>query len=180
MIIELATGSAAERRIQSMLQELMEQHDLRPWSFTEHLRIDERAYPHSHPVLTLSCGHDDPLDLLAAFVHEQLHWYEEAHAAARDQAIEATRALYPDVPADRPEGSGTESSTRLHLLVCTLELDVLRRILGEPAARAIVERLSRHHYRWVYREVLVNEPRLTTLMRDAGFFPPGSGSGART
>jgi hypothetical protein len=84
-------------------------------------------------VLTLSTEHaDDALQLLAGYVHEQLHWYEEAYAEARDRAIEATRGPYPVVPVERPEGCGDEESTRLHLLVCCLEL---RRSSSSSASR---------------------------------------------
>jgi hypothetical protein len=42
--------------------------------------IKERAIPHSHPVLTLNTRNLDSDDqLLSAFLHEQLHWYLDAH-----------------------------------------------------------------------------------------------------
>jgi hypothetical protein len=49
---------------------------------------------------------------LAEFVHEQLHWFEETHADARDDAIEETKQLYPVVPIARPDGAGSEVSIR--------------------------------------------------------------------
>ena len=45
--------------------------------------IDEHAIPHSDPVLTLHTRylHDDD-GLVSAFLHEQMHWYVDAHAEA--------------------------------------------------------------------------------------------------
>ncbi|HTI42964.1 MAG TPA: hypothetical protein VL693_14150 [Vicinamibacterales bacterium] len=70
-----------------------------PWLFTRRVLIDERAIPHSHPVLTVGYGdHDDDNLLLSNFVHEQLHWWLVAHQAATDAAIVELRQLFPGMP----------------------------------------------------------------------------------
>src|SRR5436309_15051543 len=72
--IELAHGSAAEVRTADQLQRLLERFNVEPWLFTRRVMIDERAIPHSHPVLTLHTRHLDRDDvLLSTFVHEQHH-----------------------------------------------------------------------------------------------------------
>jgi hypothetical protein len=170
--IQLAHSSAAERRICARLRELLRRKDLAPWTWTTELTVDERSYPHSHPRLTLNtaCGEDDEL-LLATFVHEQLHWFEESRAEARDRAIEATRTPFPEVPTQRPAGAGSENSTRLHLLVCQLEFEALCRLLGPDPARETIERLSRHHYGWVYRTVLTQGGVLRRLLKEHDLWP---------
>ena len=51
-------------------------------------RIETGVIPHSHPVLTLNTQYIDRDTLqIATFVHEQLHWFFDAHAAATDSAI---------------------------------------------------------------------------------------------
>lgn len=159
--ISVAHGSGIECRARATLTALLAAYDLRPFFYTTDVVIDGTAVPHSHPRLTLGTGHaDEPRFLLAEFVHEQLHWFEEAHAARRDAAIADSKALYPIVPVDRPEGCGSEDSTRLHLLVCHWEYQALKRLLGEAAGRDVIEALSRHHYKWVYRRVLDDEARI--------------------
>ena len=176
--VRVRHGSAAELRTRSVLLGLLDSFDLAPWTFTDELVIDDHGWPHSHPVLTLDvAAADDPELLLAAFVHEQLHWFEEQHAQRRDAFVGATVEHYPDVPNARPEGAGDEASTRLHLLVCHLELRVLATVLGPVAARRLVTRLSEHHYRWIYRTVLQDRATLTGMVKRHGLVPAGLASG---
>jgi hypothetical protein len=94
--------------------------------------IDERAIPHSHPVLTLHTRHlqDDEL-FLSTFVHEQFHWFLVQNEKDRDDAIKELRALFPTVPSRGPEGAQDENSTYLHLLDCYLEYRAVQQLLGE-------------------------------------------------
>ena len=59
-----------------MLEQLLEQYDLSPFTFARLARIDAKATPHSHPVLTLSTRFMvRTLDgVIADYLHEQLHW----------------------------------------------------------------------------------------------------------
>ena len=72
-VVRVRHDTAAEQRTRSALLDLLSTFDLAPWTFTDELVIDEQAWPHSHPVLTLdAAGADDPEMLLAAFVHERV------------------------------------------------------------------------------------------------------------
>jgi hypothetical protein len=170
--IVLRNGTPAEARMRSTLSRLFARYDLAAWTFTRRIEIDETAMPHSHPVLTLNADwSDDEGMALAELVHEQLHWFEEKHADRRDRAILETTRHYPFVPTRRPEGAGDETSTRLHLLVCYLEYQALKLLLGDAAARVQIEALSRHHYCWVYRTVLADEPGLARIIQTHGLVP---------
>ena len=170
--IVLKNGTPAEERMRTVLWKLCADYDLSGWMFTRSIVVDENAIPHSHPVLTVNVEneHDEQM-ALAELVHEQLHWFEEEHAEDRDRAIEETNLYYRSVPSARPEGAGDEMSTRLHLLVCYLEFQVLRLLLGEPAARQKIQALSRHHYCWVYRTVLTDEATLAQIVRKHDLLP---------
>ncbi|KYF53630.1 hypothetical protein BE08_23985 [Sorangium cellulosum] len=170
--ITLRHGTPAEVGVQRLLSELLAKYDLTDWIFTEDVLVDEDAFPHSHPVLTLGTGNgSDELLCLAELVHEQLHWFEEERAEARDRAIEATVLHWPEVPSARPEGAGSESSTRLHLLVCYLEYQAMKLLVGERAARQTMTALAGHHYRWVYRTVLSEEQTIGALVARHGLLP---------
>jgi len=172
MNVTLANGTPAEGRMRDLLSELLLAHPLDGWIFTDRIRIAEGANPHSHPVLTMNTAHTaDSRMALAEFLHEQLHWFEEAHVEQRDRFIEATGLRYPEVPAARPEGAGDETSTRLHLLVCHLEHQALASLIGAEAARATVQRLSAHHYSWVYRTILKDAASIDDLARRHGLIP---------
>jgi hypothetical protein len=153
--IQLRNNSERETRTEAILRAIESKYDLQQWLYTDRVTIDEADMPHSHPVLTLGTAHSDnePM-LLAELLHEQLHWFEEERAPDRDRAMADLAKLYPAVPHARPEGAGSEGSTRLHLLVCFLEYEALVQLLGTEAAVSIVEQIGRHHYGWVYRTVL--------------------------
>lgn len=168
----LEGGTPAECRMEVCLADLLQAHDLDGWIYTSVIRIAENDMPHSHPVLTMNTAYSDDKTLaLAEFLHEQLHWFEEERAEARDRFIEATRLRYPEVPAARPEGSGEESSTRLHLLVCHLEHQALASLIGGDEARGVMQRMSAHHYNWVYRTILEDKSAIADLVRTYELIP---------
>jgi hypothetical protein len=170
--VQLRHDSADERRTRDALEWLAERHDLGPWTWTDQMVVDERARPHSHPVLTLNTEHADDADLLlAGYLHEQLHWFEELHAYQRDAALAEVAAAYPAVPSARPNGAGSAASTRLHLLVCHFEHEALRALLGAAPGDTVTNRLARHHYRWVYHQVMQDRLALADLAARHGLVP---------
>lgn len=168
--ITLVHGSAAEARTRTALRALVRRHELEPWVFTRDVAIDESAVPHSHPVLTINTDYRGD-QLLATFIHEQLHWFEESVVEARDRAIEETRGPFPEVPSQPPDGASDEVSTRLHLIVCHLEYRAMQQLVGEKRAHATLA--AWRHYRWVYRTVLSEPQAIASLVERCGLIPPG-------
>jgi hypothetical protein len=167
--IKLATGTPLEQRGREQLERILAKWDLSRWLFTRTVQIQSRVIPHSHPVLTLNTQYvDDDTRQLATFLHEQLHWF-----LADDRpngAIAALERLYPKVPESLPEGANGRRSTYLHLLVCTLEFDAVRSLLGEEAARKMLNAYD--HYTWVYKEVLERPEPIRKVLRAHGFDAP--------
>jgi hypothetical protein len=154
--IRLAADSAAERSTRADLEGILAAYDLTPWTFTTDVLIDAATrIPHSHPVLTLTTR-DRGDQLLAAYLHEQLHWHASRHFDAVRGLIGGVLATrYESVPVGFPDGCRDEFSTYLHLFVCWQELDALRHVLGVEAAEELVRQCARvGHYRWVYATVL--------------------------
>ena len=153
--ISLKNNTPGEAKTKAQLERLIAANDLTKWTFTRKVEIDEKAIPHSHPVLTISARHikDDEL-LLSTYVHEQIHWHLVNLSKETDEAIKELRALFPKVPAGGPEGARDENSTYLHLLVCYLEYRADRELMGELKAKQVIEFWSTDHYTWVYRTVL--------------------------
>ena len=76
---QLQQNSEREQKTKVQMERLLETYDLRKWTFTEKVIIDEQSTPHSHPVLTLHTRHLNSDDqLLSTYVHEQLHWWLNA------------------------------------------------------------------------------------------------------
>ncbi|HKB13247.1 MAG TPA: hypothetical protein VKD69_21430 [Vicinamibacterales bacterium] len=163
--IALKQGSVPEAQTKEQLLRLLKTYDVSRWIFTKSIVIDERAIPHSHPVLTLHARHlqDDEL-LLSTFVHEQFHWFLVQNEKERDEAIKELRAVFPTVPARGPEGAQDENSTYLHLLDCYLEYRAVQQLLGELKTRQVMEFWATDHYTWVYRTVLERPGDIAAVM----------------
>ena len=153
--ISLKNNSREEDQTRDQLQRLLKTYDLSKWIFTKSILIDEKAIPHSHPILTLHTRHlkDDDL-LLSTFVHEQLHWFLVQKDKETNEAMKDLRALFPKVPVGLPDGAADEESTYLHLLVIYLEYRADREILGELRAKQVMDFWSGDHYTWAYKTVL--------------------------
>ncbi|HEX3232473.1 MAG TPA: hypothetical protein VHQ95_26065, partial [Pyrinomonadaceae bacterium] len=110
--ISLKNSTPQESQTRDQLQRLVKTYDLSMWIFTRSVLIDEKAIPHSHPILTLNTRHlkDDDL-LLSTFVHEQLHWFLVQKDKETKEATKDLRALFPKVPVSLPEGAADEEST---------------------------------------------------------------------
>ncbi len=162
--IVLASGTPLEERGREQLQRLLTTFDLSRWFFTRVVRIQSRVIPHSHPVLTLNTQYvDDDTAQVATFVHEQIHWFVARNQSATDSAMAALSAIYPQVPSGPPLGARDLQSTYLHLLVCLLEYDAMRELVGQEAARRVLARWR--HYTWVYHEVLERPEPIRRVLR---------------
>jgi hypothetical protein len=170
--VTLKTGSRAEAQTREQLQRLLRTYDLSQWTFTKSIVIDEKAIPHSHPVLTLSTRHlrDDEL-LLSTMVHEQLHWFLVQRQKDTDAAIKELRNMFPTVPARPPEDAQDEQSTYLHLLVCYLEYRADQQLLGELKTRQVMEFWATDHYTWVYRTVLERTRDIAAILTKDKLIP---------
>jgi hypothetical protein len=171
--ITLAHNSPLEAQTKQQLDRLLKQYDLRRWYFTHAVVIDERAIPHSHPVLTLHTRHlkDDELTV-SAFVHEQLHWWLDAHEDETKAAVEELRALFPKVPVGGMEGGDTETSTYEHLLVCFLEQNADLQLLGELRTHEVMEFWATDHYTWIYKTVLERGSDIRAIILKHNLVPP--------
>jgi hypothetical protein len=175
--ITLKQGSKEEEQTKAQLQRLIKSYDVSKWIFTRTVQIDEKAIPHSHPVLTMSTRHlkDDEL-LLSTFVHEQIHWFLTQNHKSTEEAKKELRGLFPKVPVSFPEGASDEESTYLHLIVVYLEYRAGRELLGELKARQVMEFWAADHYTWVYKTVL-ERPRDIGVIAFKYKLVPGAGRG---
>jgi catechol 2,3-dioxygenase-like lactoylglutathione lyase family enzyme len=155
--IDLINDSATERTTRDQLVELFERHDLSPFEFTEVVRIEDGAVPHSHPVLTLSTRSPNESALLSTYLHEQLHWFSSG-CASPDGEAELFRR-YPD----------EEIGTYIHLHVCWLELDALARYMPRDEVQRFL--LSKPYYQDIYRRVVDDDAALGEMYRRYGMVP---------
>lgn len=166
-VVTITTAHATPRETQTraLLERILERYDLRDVTFTRQIAIEERSINHAFPVLTLNVRFADAEDdLLASYVHEQLHWHLRDRAAEMQRAVAALRRAYPSVPVGLPEGAETEYSTYGHLIDCYLESQMVRRLIGPERTAAAIARKG--HYTWIYETIRRDEPQIAALVRD--------------
>ena len=178
--IELAHDSMEERAAKEQLERLFVQYDLSRWIFTKTVRIEQGVRPHSHPVLTLNTrGLGNDGRALASFLHEQIHWFLADRSRNTSKTMEAMRKAYPTAPDGLITGGANNSnSTYLHLIVCELEFESIRSLLGNEAASAVIrEQIALGQtglgYYWIYQTVLDDQAKLSALIRQNGLALPG-------
>jgi hypothetical protein len=172
--IELKNGSKTESLTKAQLEKLLSAYDLSKYTFTRNVLIEDKAVPHSNPVLTLNTRYLDSDDkLLTAYIHEQLHWYLDARTGDTQQAETALRKLYPKVPVGYPNGAKDEESTYLHLIDCYLELKADQNILGRERAAALLHFLENDHYRWIYQTIERDNSAIGAVVERAHLSPEG-------
>ncbi|HYP29399.1 MAG TPA: hypothetical protein VE262_21995 [Blastocatellia bacterium] len=168
--ISLKSGSEKENQKKAQIERLLKQYDLSKWLFTKSVLIDEQTgIPHSHPVLTLNADElDDDPRTLATFIHEQIHWFGDANRAGVEKAIEELKMMYPQAPGGPPEGARNSYSTYLHLIVCYLEYQGMKELVGNEKAKQVIEASSKRFYKWIYRTVLSDEAKLRAVVEKHG------------
>ena len=138
----------------AQLLRLFKHYDLGRWINTNDVVIQTRGISHSHPVLTLNTRFvpSDDINAMSTFVHEQGHWYFDAHAANTNAAIAELGSMFPQTPTADEGGARDRESTLLHLMVCTLEYDAMIALVGVKQAQQTIA--HRDIYTWIYARVL--------------------------
>lgn len=161
--ITLKHNSPRELQTKAELEQVLRDYDLRKFTFTREVVIEEQAINHAFPILTLNTRFADSEDeLLSSFIHEQLHWYLREHPAQMRDAVDQLRQFYPKVPVGGSEGAETEYSTYGHIVDCYLEIQADRQLIGEERTRAVIR--DKKHYSWIYQTDLNDEPRIAAIV----------------
>jgi len=167
VIVALAHGTPREVATKERLDKLLAAYDLRDYTFTRRVIIEEGVINHAFPVLTLNTGFADSDDeLLSSYVHEQIHWHLREHRFQQDAAVAELRRFYPRVPVGLPEGAESPYSTYGHIVTCYLEMIADRRLLGDERAAAVIR--NKRHYTWIYGVVVRDEAKVAAVVRRHG------------
>jgi hypothetical protein len=161
--IDLARGSEREQKTKETLEQVLATYDLKKYTFTRHVVIEERAINHAFPVLTLNARFaSSPDELLSSYVHEQLHWHLRDQASQQQAAVAELRRMYPGAPVGLPEGAESAYSTYGHLVDCYLEIIADRELMGTERTAATIA--DKGHYTWIYATVLHDERRIADVV----------------
>lgn len=168
LYIRLFETTAETLKTKSLLEAFFKKYDLSPYLFTKSVKIKPNVIPHSHPMLTLNTfWNDSPNHLLSTFLHEQIHWFLNWSSPQAYRSVHHTfMEWYPSVPTDRSQTASNVFSTYLHLAVCWLELQGVKRYLGASIGYQTIQTFQ--HYRWVYDRVVKDESRIGEVMSREG------------
>jgi hypothetical protein len=165
--IAVARGTEREQATKAQLERVLDSYDLARYTFTRQVVVEEGAGNHAFPVLTLNVrSADSSDDLLASYLHEQIHWHIRARDNRQRRAVGELRRMYPGAPVRLPDGAETAYSTYGHLVTCYLEVQALGRLLDRERVAAVIGR--KRHYLWIYRTVLSDAEKLGGLVRANG------------
>jgi hypothetical protein len=163
--IQLAHGTPAEAATRTQLERIAKQYDLEHWIWTRTILVDADATPHSHPVLTVHTrNRSNDVYVLSTLVHEQLHWYETAHPEDTRAAMADLRLAYPKLPVGGTDGAADEESSYLHVIVCYMEFQAMKALVGDETARKTMEFWATDHYRAIYRLILSDEQAVGAIV----------------
>lgn len=172
--IDLEHAEREARRVRDWLGALRVRHDLSRFEYTRLVRIVPAGPTYSHPILTLGTRFTDTEDqLLATYLHEQMHWYLNLLGGPDVDPIapffdELVRR-YPTAPTRLPEGARNYDQTYCHLVVNYLELEATSQFIGRDRATALAD--TNYGYRWIYRTVIKDWDELGALYRQHGILP---------
>jgi hypothetical protein len=166
VVVSLAHGTPGELATKARLDALLPKYDLRDYTFTQRVVIEQGVINHAFPTLTLNAHFDDDDQLLSAYVHEQIHWHLREHRFQQEAAIAELRRFYPRVPVGLPEGADTLYSTYGHIVTCYLEMIADRRLMGDERAAATIR--GKRHYTWIYATVVRDEAKIAAVVARHG------------
>jgi hypothetical protein len=161
--IDLAHGTEREQKTKQTLEQVLAAYDLKKYTFTRRVIIEQGAMNHAFPVLTLNARFaSSPDELLSTYIHEQLHWHLRNRLPQQQAAIAELRRMYPDAPIGLPAGAANAYSTYGHLVNCFLEVVALRELLGPQRATAAIE--NKGNYTWIYATVVRDEKKIAAVV----------------
>lgn len=169
MKVSISTKSGLEReeQVKAELEALLEKYDTSKYTFTREVVIEEGVIPHSHPVLTLNTrAYQIPERTLTTYIHEQLHYYFDDHKDREGSAIRVLEEKYPSVPVGYPDGARDEYSTRLHLLLCSLEFKAAKDLFGDAKADELMGYWKLDYYRWIFETVDKDYEKLIAILKE--------------
>ncbi|MFH0883666.1 MAG: hypothetical protein V2A56_11825 [bacterium] len=130
--VRMVAGNLREAIANRQVVNLIGEYSLYNWLFTRDIVIDEKARPHSHPVLTLNASYlQEDKKALAIFLHQEFRWYLDQNARNVNTVVKELMKRPDQLIPNITQTIDNDSLSWLNLLACTMETDALKQTLGE-------------------------------------------------
>lgn len=165
--LKLAHRAPCEERTMIQVQQLAKQYDLKKFTITRDILIEQGAMAHAKPVLTMNCRFLDNDDrALSQYVHEQGHWVLGRREGELRPLYLALTSAFPHIPTEYPKGGFGERDSYFHLAVILLEWQAMEALVGEKRALAEMKWKQGDHYTELYRAVLENRAVVEKILKE--------------
>jgi len=174
--------SPGTNRLFTVFKKLLEKDKaLEAYDFRKIFLLQENGRPHSPPkesyIVLTSLSRttnytNNPSELLATIIHEELHEFVDQNQKKRDLALEKIKRIWPEdkIPTDRSQVADDLKSTYEHIIICYLELYGLKKTIGDEGAEKVIGK--RKMYPWIYQTVLKNQSVLNDILLETDLLYP--------
>ena len=167
--LTLKTNTPIEQRKKEQIERLAEIYDLKKFTITRDIIIEQGATAHSMPVLTLNGRFLDNDDrALSQYVHEQGHWVLQRHRLDMRPMYRELTDTFPRIPSQYPLGSGGVQDSYYRLAVIMLEWQALEELVGVDRARDVMQFKQTDHYTALYTTVLERRSEMDRILKRYG------------
>lgn len=145
-ITEMTPDKRSHLSTQNLVH-LTKVYDLEPFYYSKTVQIKSGVRATHYPVIVLNTRFaEEPPKLLAAFLHEQFHWYLIKNSANAKAASARLLKMYPKL------------KDRTHIIVCYLEYLTMVKLQGKKVADQVIKDFIHKDkiFAWYYSEVLKN------------------------
>jgi len=164
--IRLEHNSSDEFIRRAQIERLAAKYDLKKYTVTRDIVIDQFAINHSGPVLTLNLrrfiNNDDRA--LSVYLHEQAHRLLMERYRDRGithQMLPALKRMYPNL---EPPPGDNEGTAYMHLVVFMLEWQALEDVIGVKRARAVFDFMRQNNYKALVKTVMDNREQMEKFL----------------
>lgn len=165
--IKLAHRSPCEERTMLQVGQLAKQYDLKKFTITRDILIEQGAMAHAKPVLTMNCRFLENDDrALSQYVHEQGHWVLGRREGELRPLYLALTSTFPNIPTEFPRGGYGVRDSYFHLAVILLEWQAMEQLVGEDRALNVMKFKQGDHYTELYRTVMENRAQVEKILKN--------------
>ena len=159
------TEMTPDKRSHLMTQNLVHLtkiYDLSPLFYATKVQIKSGVRATHFPVIVLNTRYaEEPPKILAAFLHEQFHWYLIRNPKDAKRAVARLKKMYPKL------------KDHSHIIVCYLEYLALVQFQGKAMATKVVRDFINKDkiFAWYYSEVLRNGYIFKKILKQYNLIP---------